>query len=155
MELNAYQSCPCHAERKIKFCCGKQIVDDLNLVMSLARGDQTLATLDKLERLIVEHGPKDCLLTLKTHFLITLVELEKARECNEQFLRNNPKHPVGLQHEAMICLLENNLAGGMNALQDAMDATKGTAIPVSLGKAFRMVGLELLRKGHPSPPGDT
>ena len=149
MELNAYQPCPCHAEQKIKFCCGKQIVDDLNQVMALARGNQTLATLDKLDRLISERGPKDCLLTLKTHFLITLMEIDKARECNDQFLRTNPKHPIGMQHQAMICLAENNLSGAITALQDAMDGIKGTAVPVSLGNAFRLVGLELLRHGQP------
>ncbi len=149
MELNAYQPCPCHAQQKIKFCCGKQIVDDLNQVMALARGNQTLATLDKLDRLIAERGPKDCLLTLKTHFLITMMEIDKARECNEQFLRTNPKHPIGMQHQAMICLAENNLLGAINALQDAMDGIKGNAVPVSLANAFRLVGLELLRQGHP------
>jgi hypothetical protein len=149
MELNAYQPCPCHAEQKIKFCCGKQIVDDLNQVMALARGHQTLATLDKLDRLIAERGPKDCLLTLKTHFLITLMEIDKARQCNEQFLQTNPKHPIGMQHRAMIFLAEHKLGEAMNALQDAMDGIKGTAVPVSLGNAFRLVGLELLRHGDP------
>ncbi len=149
MELNAYQPCPCHAEQKIKFCCGKQIVDDLNQVMALARGQQTLATLDKLDSLIHERGPKDCLLTLKTHFLITLMEVDKARECNEQFLRGNPKHPIGMQHRAMIFLAENKIGEAVGALQDAMEGIKGTGVPVSLGNAFRLVGLELLRNGQP------
>ncbi len=149
MELNAYQPCPCHAEQKIKFCCGKQIVDDLNQVMALAHGQQTLATLDTLDRLIRERGPKDCLLTLKTHFLITLMEIDKARECNEQFLLANPKHPIGMQHRAMIFLTENKLVEAVGALQDAMEGIKGSAVPVSLGNAFRLVGLELLRHGQP------
>lgn len=149
MELNAYQPCPCHAEQKIKFCCGKQIVDDLNQVMALARGNQTLATLDKLDRLIAERGPKDCLLTLKTHYLIRMMEIGKARECNDAFLKTNPKHPIGMQHQAMICLAENNIVGAINALQDAMDGIKGTAVPVALGNAFRMVGSELFRNDFP------
>jgi hypothetical protein len=147
MELNAYQPCPCHSEQKIKFCCGKQMVDDLNQVMAIARGHQTVAVLDKLDRLIAERGPKDCLLTLKTHFLLSLMEVDKARECNEQFLRSNPKHPIGMQHRAMICLAENKLGDAITALQDAMDGVKGTAVPVALGNAFRLVGLELLRHG--------
>ena len=110
---------------------------------------QTVAALEKLDRLIGSAGEKDCLLTLKTHFLLNLGELEKARQANDKFLAKAPKHPMGFLHRAMIFLGEARLNDAVNALQDAMDAVKGTTVPVSIGNAYRLVGLALLRTRAP------
>lgn len=149
MELTAYHPCPCHADRKIKFCCGKQIVDDLNRVVALTAAKQSLTTLETLDRLIAQHGPKDCLRTLKTESLISLGEIEKAKENIADFLRDNPAHPIGLRQRARICLAEYDLPGAVDALQDAMDGIKGNAIPFALVSAFRMVGWALMQTDHP------
>ena len=149
MEINAYQPCPCHAERKIKFCCGKQIVGDLNAVMTLSSAGQTIAAVDKLERLLQTWGEKDCLLTLRTHLLLELSEIDRARESNTRFLQKNPKHPMGLLHQALLCLAEQDIGGAIRASQDAMDTIKGTSIPVAFANAYRLLGLSLLRQGEP------
>ncbi len=148
MEINAYQPCPCHAERKIKFCCGKQIVGDLNAVMTLSGAGQTVAAIDKLDRLLQSWGEKDCLLTLRTHLLLEVGEIEKARRSNESFLEKNPKHPMGLLHRTLICLVERDVAGAVRASQDAMDAIKGTAIPIAFANAYRLLGIALLQRGE-------
>ena len=86
MDIDVYQQCPCHADKKIKFCCGKDILGDLNQVLSKNKSGQSQAALDQLDRAIKNIGPKDCLLTIKTHILITSGQIELAKEANQLFL---------------------------------------------------------------------
>lgn len=147
MDIDIYQQCPCHAEKKIKFCCGKDVIGDLNEVLAKNKSGQSTAALDQIDRAIKKSGPKDCLLTIQTHILITNGEIEKARESNELFLKTNPKHSTGLHHRSLIFLAEGKTAEAVEALQDAMDAITGNEIPISLANAFRMVGVALFSEG--------
>ena len=143
MDIDVYQQCPCHVDKKIKFCCGKDILGDLNQVLAKNKSGQSQAALDQLDRAIKNLGPKDCLLTIKTHILITAGEIELAKETNSLFLSTNPDHSTGLHHRALILLAEGKMDESVEALQDAMDSIKGNEIPISLSNAFRMVGLGL------------
>lgn len=147
MDIDIYQQCPCHTEKKIKFCCGKEVIGDLNEVLAKNKSGQSTASLDQLERVMKKSGPKDCLLTIQTHILISQGEIEKARESNELFLKTNPKHSTGLHHRALILLAEGNTEQAVESLQDAMDAITGNEIPISLANAFRMVGIGLFSQG--------
>ena len=92
MEINIYQQCPCHNEKKIKFCCGKSVVTDLNNVLAKHAAGQTSTALDLLERAIQKSGPQDCLTTLQSKLLMESGDLEKAKEVNEQFVERTPEH---------------------------------------------------------------
>ncbi len=148
MDIDAYQQCPCHAEKKIKFCCGKDIVTDLNQILAKNAAGQGLAALDQLDRAIKKSGPQDCLLTIQTHILLAHGEIEKAKQSNDLFLEKNPKHATGLHHRALIRLAEDDVAGAVDSLQDAMDAITGNEIPLSMAQAFRVVGIGLMQDGH-------
>jgi tetratricopeptide (TPR) repeat protein len=148
MEIDVYQHCPCHSGKKIKFCCGKNVVSELNEIVAKNRADQSVAALAQLERVIAKHGPLNCLLTIQTHILISTGDLEKARESNALYLQHNPNHPIGLQHEALIALAEGDTGAAIDRLQDAMDAITGNEIPITFANAFRLVGLGLLSQGH-------
>ncbi len=147
MEIDIYQTCPCHTEKKIKFCCGKEIVADLTQILSLSKSKQSIAALENLDRTIAKLGPRDCLLTLKTHILITLHEYEKAREVNQQFFESHPNHPIGFQHRALLLAAESRSEEAINALQDALDASPKNEVPLSMSSAFRIVGMLLLSQG--------
>ncbi|MFK7769226.1 MAG: hypothetical protein AB8B55_18540 [Mariniblastus sp.] len=147
MDIDIYQQCPCHADKKIKFCCGKGIIGDLNDVLAKNKSGQPVAALDQIDRAMAKSGPKDCLLTIKTHILISNGEIEKAREANELFLSTNPKHSTGLHHRALIQLAEGNTDQAVESLQDAMDAITGNEIPISLANAFKMLGVGLYSEG--------
>ena len=149
MDIDIYQQCPCHGEKKIKFCCGKGIIGDLNEVLAKNRSGQSAAALDQIERVMKKDGPKDCLLTIQTHILISTGEIAKAKEVNSKFLEANPGHSTGLHHKALICLAENDIEAAVEVLQDAMDAITGNEIPISLANAFRMVGIALMNIGNP------
>ena len=147
MDIDIYQQCPCHSEKKIKFCCGKDVIGDLNDVLAKNKSGQSSAALDQLERVMKKLGPRDCLLTIQTHILIANGEIDKARESNELFLKTNPKHSTGLHHRALIHLAEGETDKAVESLQDAMDAITGNEIPISLANAFRMIGVGLFSQG--------
>lgn len=147
MEIDIYQYCPCYSGRKIKFCCGKDIVSDLNQIVSKVRSDQLQSALDQINRVLAKSGEKDCLLTLKTHVLFSLDQYEEAREINEKFLSTNPNHPIALQHASMALLAEGRVPEAIDRLQDAMDALKADEIPLIMSNAFRVLGGVLLGMG--------
>ena len=89
MEIDIYQTCPCQS-KKIKFCCGKSIVADLNRIVELCRSHQAVAALEHIDRTIARQGGCDCLSTLKTHVLLMLREYDQAETVNNEFLRRNP-----------------------------------------------------------------
>ncbi len=148
MEIDIYQTCPCHSDKKIKFCCGKAIVGDLNRIVELNKSRQAVAALEHVERSISRLGPRDCLLTLKTHILLNLKEFDTAAEVNRQFLERNPASPIGFQHRALLLASQGQTLEAVEALQDAMDLLPGHEVPVSLASAFRIVGMLLISDGH-------
>ncbi len=148
MELDVYQQCPCHTDKKIKFCCGKDVVGDLNRVLELHRSNQTQAALDTLERAIQKHGEQDCLLTTKVQLLGSLRLYDEAMATNEKFLSKNPQHYLGLEQRANLEAIRGNVLAAFTALQDAMDHLPSAEIPVSFATAFRLVAMALLSSGH-------
>ena len=147
MDIDIYQQCPCHPEKKIKFCCGKEIVSDLNQVLNRNTSGQSHAALEHLDRVIEKLGPRDCLMAVKTHIHFTLNEFEQASTANDKFLEANPNHATGLQHKAMIAVADGRVDDAVELLQDAMDSITGADLPISLSHAFRLAGVGLLEIG--------
>ena len=148
MEIDSYQQCPCQSGKKIKFCCGKDLVSDLNSVLSKERAGQSVAALEQLDRTIDRVGPRECLLTIQTHILISHGEIEKAKQANQTLLENHPGHITGMQHSALIELAEARTEQAIAKLQDAMDSITGNELPISLANAFRSLGIGLLNDGQ-------
>ena len=146
MTIDIYQQCPCHEEKKIKFCCGKAVVEDLNDALSKHNSGQSQAALEQLGRAMESIGPKDCLTTLKTFVQIGTQDVDGAEATNEAFLERCPDHPTGLQHRALIQIMRGDVDGATLALQDAMDAITGTELPVSLSRAFESLGMAMVAK---------
>ncbi len=147
MELDVYTPCPVHPEKKIKFCCGKEIASELNQIFSKFEARQPAAALDSLNRLIEKVGPKDCLQSLKVQLLASLGEYEKAGVANEQFLVANPNHSVGLEQRAVMLANQGRVNEAFEALQTAMDNLPGSQIPVGFAMAFLVVGTAMYKAG--------
>lgn len=148
MEIDIYQQCPCYSGKKIKFCCGKDIVGELSQIVAKSHSNQSQSALDLIEKVIAKHGERDCLLTLQTHILFVLGEHDRAREVNARFAARNPNHPIAQQHEAMSLLSDGDVPASIAKLQDAMDSLQADEIPLAMANAFRLLGSILLRGGH-------
>ena len=148
MSIDIYQPCPCHEDKKIKFCCGKSIVGHLNDAIDKSSSNQPQAALERINRAIEQEGPKSCLLTIKGSLLLDLGEIERANETVNEFLEQNPKHPSGLQQKAVVEANLGNLDHAVRYLQASMDAITGDEIPVSAASAFMAVGDRLFASGN-------
>ena len=149
MSIDVYQNCPVHSEKKIKFCCGKDVVTELDHILELFRSKQHAAALDAIAKAESKLGSRDCLLNLKTRILVSQNETEKAEASNNQFLESNPGHMLGMQHQALILTQKDDLAGAVAALQKAADAVGDGNIPFSIINTFRIVGAALVSHGDP------
>ena len=111
MEIDIYQFCPCHSGKKIKFCCGKDIVADLKQIVAKSQSNQSLSALEQIDRVMAKVGQRDCLLALQTHIYFDMGEVEKARESNRLFSSSNPNHPIAIQHDALLKLSDGDVPG--------------------------------------------
>ena len=144
MSIDLYQQCPCHEGTKIKFCCGKEVVDGLNLALAKHGSGQTKAALEQLDRSIASIGDNDCLLALKTFLQISVEDIDGAEVTNEAFLKSLPDHSTGLQHRAQIELSRGQISQAALTLQDAMDAIDGSELPVMLARPFESLGMSFV-----------
>ncbi len=148
MDIDIYQPCPCNSGKKIKFCCAKDIAADLNQILSKSAAKQSAAAIDLINRVVERVGQRDCLSIIKTHIQLSSDDLERAKETNDEFLAAAPKHPIGLQHRALIQIGMGEIESAVQYLQKAMNAISGNEIPISFATAFRTVGIGLLQSGH-------
>lgn len=148
MDIDIYQPCPCNSGKKIKFCCAKDITADLNQILSKSAAKQSAAAIDLIDRVVEREGQRDCLSIIKTHILLSSDDIDRAKETNDEFLAAAPKHPIGLQHRALIQVGAGEIESAVKYLQKAMNAISGNEIPISFASAFRTVGVGLLQAGH-------
>ena len=148
MAIDAYSICPCHQNQKIKFCCGKEIVSDLNQILDKYNQGRDLAALDDVERSIRKLGPKNCFLGLKVRILLNRDEIEKAAEANQLVLESDPGNFLGLCHQVMIDFHQGQIERGMERFQDVLEAVVGDQIPGSMLSLWKTVVIGLIIKGH-------
>ena len=90
MTIDPYQYCPCGGEKKIKFCCSKDIVPEIEKVLRAIQGEQRVSALDSLNKLIKEHGERLALLALKAEVQLALEQTKDAEKTITKFLEAAP-----------------------------------------------------------------
>ena len=83
MALDAYQPCPTGIDKKIKFCCGADILDDLAKIDEALAGEQRLAALDLCNRLLEKKPDRACLLMHKSLVQLGLGEMAPCRDARD------------------------------------------------------------------------
>jgi hypothetical protein len=148
MSLDAYQPCPCGIDKKIKFCCGPEILDDLAKIEEALAGDQRLGALDLCNRLLEKKPDRACLLMHKATVQMALNELPACRETVAHLLKVAPGNPGGLAIGAMLDCHEGKAAEAVDKLQSALEAQQGKLIPV-VYEAIGIVARTLDAVGEP------
>jgi hypothetical protein len=148
MSLDAYQPCPCGIDKKIKFCCGTEILDDLAKIEEALAGEQRLGALDLCNRLLAQKPDRPCLLMHKATVQMALQELDACRETVTHLLKVAPDNPGGLAIGAMLDCQEGNAQDAVDKLQSALEAQQGKLIPV-VYEALGIVARTLDAVGEP------
>jgi len=148
MALDAYSLCPGGTGKKIKFCCG-DFLDELQKIERMVEGEQYLACLQHLERLLTEDPGRDraCLLSTQCVLLRATNQPEAARSAAATFLAKQPNNPIALA-ESAILTSENNPHAALDFLQRAIRASQGNIS----GRVYQAMGIVAEALIHASCP---
>lgn len=147
MTIDAYQHCFCGSGKKVKFCCSKDIMHELDGILESLTGDQRIAALDKINRLVSRVGRRDCLSVIKVTILMQVGEIEEARRELNEFLVGNPMNSIARAQDAILEAYEGHVDQAVQRLQDAMDVTD-TSLTNHVVEAFGSIGSILLQVGR-------
>jgi len=143
--LDLYQSCPCHTERKLKFCCGKDVVTQLSKVIDMFEGGQRIKGVQTLDRALEQSGYRDCLTGIRFATLLEDEDAEGAKALCEAYVRENGETSVAWTMRAMSALERVDELEVVDHIQSALE----TGEPVSnmLSEAMLSAGMMLGKFG--------
>lgn len=145
VELN--DPCPCGSTKKVKFCCGKPLISDLERVAKSLEGEQFMAAAERLDSLISSEGELPCLLALKGLALISSGQLEKAAENASRFCELDPKNATAWAQRALADD-SSPAVDSMHHLQKSLEyADPSQLAPITL-PALQLVTERLFQSGN-------
>jgi len=147
MSIDVYQYCPCGSGKKIKFCCCKDITAELDKALRMLEGEQRVACIEYLDKILPKHGDRDALLALKTIANLQLGQDEQAKEVLKVFRRQCPTNPVALALTALVMVPERGSQAGVEHLQRAIEQLENE-IPPAVHEALAMMAHSFLGEGN-------
>ena len=147
MALDSYQLCPCGSGKKIKFCCSKDIVNDLEKVIRAAEGEQRVAALEQIDRLIEQKGERTALLALKADVLLAQGEMADAEKTIIALQKSSPHNPVALALGAILAASKADTRLAVDKLQQSLESTD-QVISAPVYTAIGVVATALLNAGN-------
>lgn len=154
MALDPYQPCPCGSEKKLKFCCGADVSHELEKIQQAMEGEQRLAALDHINKLLVTHPKLPSALMYKAIVELSLGELEQAKQSTARLREAAPTNPAGLGLNAILDCQEGNVLEAIGLVQDALEQNPGKIHHLvyqaigTLGRALFATGEVLAARGH-------
>jgi len=146
MSLDPYLPCPCGSGDKVKFCCCKDILPEMEKILRMLEGEQRMATLEHINRLLEKHPGRAALLATRAMVELRLGQHDDAQQTTEAFLEKCPDNPVALGLTAMLQTSRFGAAAAIEPLQRALQAT-GDTVPAVVYEAIGGVGQALLVEG--------
>lgn len=150
MTLDQYQLCPCGSGKKIKFCCSKDLLHDLDRISRMIEGEQRLAAVEKIDSLLEKHPDKPSLIMMKAQLQMQMNEIEKARELIDRLQEVAPRNPSAIAMKAIFAIgIEHNVTHAIHYLQDALETLDGN-VTAAIQEAVVVVVTTLYRIGRPA-----
>jgi hypothetical protein len=146
MTLDAYSPCFCGSGKKLKFCCCKDLLHDLETVVRAKDGEQYVAAVDQARRLIAQHGARPALLAILAQSALASDHIEQAQAATRQLLAVMPHGPVGLALAAMVDAATDDLDGAVENLQKALESADEHLLG-NMYSALAMVAIGLVSSG--------
>jgi len=147
MTTDAYQPCPCGIDKKIKFCCGAEVLGDLSKIEEALSGEQRLGALDLCNKLLAAKNDRPCIHMYKAMVQMGMRELPAARKTVDAMLAISPGNPAGLAIGAMLDCYDDRVEDGVEKLQQALEAQEGKLVN-AVYEAIGVVGRTLAAAGE-------
>ncbi|MCH5375122.1 MAG: hypothetical protein JJ992_14205, partial [Planctomycetes bacterium] len=126
MTLDAYQPCPGGIPKKIKFCeCGKDLLTDLNKIVTSLDGGQRAAALGRINQLLEARGPRACLLAMKGSIHLETGNVEELAKTTETYIQHFPDNPIATAFSAILSASEMEVEAAIEHLQQSLEASEG------------------------------
>jgi tetratricopeptide (TPR) repeat protein len=123
MALDPYTPCPCGSGKKLKFCeCATESAD-LEKILTAIDGDQRVAALDLINRVLASKPQQKAMLALKGMVQMQLGDFEGARQTANAFLAAAPGNAVALTLSALIATHDHRTNEAVVFLQRAIAAS--------------------------------
>ena len=146
MAFDQYQYCPCGNGKKVKFCCSKDIVTELDKIYRALNGEQRVAALDQIDRVMKDKGVRPSLLALKADAQLALDQSQDAAVTIEEFQKSEPYNPVALALSAVMAVKENQTEAAVEKLQRALEYVD-QVMPPQVYSAISLVAASLAQDG--------
>jgi tetratricopeptide (TPR) repeat protein len=150
MTIDVYQLCPCGSGKKIKFCCCRDITNDLGKIIQKLDGDQRVAALDQVSKAVTKHGNREALLAIKAIAELQLGNEEGAAQTVDAFLAAHPDNSVALALSATVKSTQEDPRCGIEPLQRALEKV-GEYVPDAVYESIGALAEALLVAGHVLP----
>ncbi len=152
MTIDVYAICPGGTNKKVKFCqCGKDMLGDLNKIITAINGKQFVAALGQVNRQIESHGPRPCLLTIKANLQLQMGNMEELGKVAEEFHRLYPENPIALSLAAIRAAQAHEVNEALDRMQDSLEALEDGPLNDSVYAAMQIVSHLLTHLGHVVP----
>jgi tetratricopeptide (TPR) repeat protein len=151
MAADPYQPCPCGIPKKIKFCCGADVLEDLGKIEQAISGEQRLGALDLCNRLLAQKPDRPCLLMNKALVQLQLEEHDAAAETVKHLLEVSPHNPAGHALAAILACHHLDVDTAVQSLQTALEEAQGQLVtPVYEALGVVSQALELVEEPLPA-----
>lgn len=154
MALDPYQPCPCGSEKKLKFCCGADVSNELEKIQLAMEGEQRLAALDHINKLLATHPKLPSALMYKAIVELSLGEMEPAKQSAARLLEAAPENPAGLGLAAILDCQDGRVLEAIGRVQQALEKHPGKIHHLvyqaigTVGRALFATGEVLAARGH-------
>ncbi|MCU0960146.1 MAG: hypothetical protein MUF48_08565 [Pirellulaceae bacterium] len=147
MTLEAYAYCPGGTGKRIKHCACRDITGELDKIIKAIEGEQRIAALDRINRLLATRAHRPCLLALKISTLLGMNNMQGLEETVTTFTKVAPDNPLAHAYAAILEARKHRVRAAVDELQTAMSLLT-EVLPGEMADAFAQVAHELLEHGE-------
>ena len=146
MSFDRYMPCPGGTGKKVKFCC-EDLLSDLEAIQKMLEGEQRLACLEHIDKVLKTSPDRPCLLAIKTLLHAEMQQTEAVETTLSRFEEQHPANPLAAAERAIQLAEAGEPQQAVLKLQQALAAVD-TQMPVRVYEAIGILGRALLAEGH-------
>lgn len=148
MPIDPYQPCPAGRDKKLKFCCGTEVLEDLEKLYAAMEGNQPLGALELASRLVEKKPDRACLLMLLGMLQRNHQRLDDARRTAQRLRAVAPDGAAGPALLASLESFEGDAAQAVQWLSEAMSLLPPKTMPQVVYEAMEHVAVRLATEGE-------
>ena len=139
--LDLYNPCPCHPERKLKFCCGKDVVAAFSRSLEMLEGGQRIKGIQALDKGLSQFGHRDCLTGIRFALHLEDDHFEQARGLCEAYATENGTNSMTWTMRALLALEEGQVNEAVDHIQSVLETGEPPSSLLAEGMLNVAIGL--------------